>query len=72
MDWLSQLETKNKNLDMKMDIGRDETLISKKGFVLVKKFSDVENIKKENGNDLGPGNSRHIYCFLFICFIILE
>ena len=67
MDWLSNIETKNKHLDMTMDIGRDETLISKKGLVLVKKFSDVEDIRKEGGTDLGPGNSRR-YCF-FSCFI---
>lgn len=54
MDWLSNPESKNKPVDLKFGLGRDEILVPKKGQVILNSFGDVA-IAESEGSHLGPG-----------------
>ena len=55
MDWVSNLEVKNKQFDLKLGLGRDEISIPKKGQVVLQGFNDVAIISESEGANLGPG-----------------
>lgn len=54
MDWLSNPESRNKQVDLKSGLGRDEILVRKKGQVILNSFGDVA-IAESEGSHLGPG-----------------
>jgi hypothetical protein len=54
VDWLSNPESKNKQVDLKSGLGRDEILVPKKGQVILNSFGDVA-IAESEGSHLGPG-----------------
>lgn len=57
MDWVSNLELKNKQFDLKLGLGRDEILVPKKGQVILKGFNDVAKVTESEEANLGPGNN---------------
>ena len=61
MDWLSNPEFKNKQVDLKMGLGRDEILVPKKGQVVLKGFGDMA-IAESEGSHLGPGKAEYLSC----------
>ena len=55
MDWLSNMEFKNRQLNLKMGLGRDEILVPKKGSSVLYSFGDVAIATRSEEAHLGPG-----------------